>query len=199
MAAHFAFGKTPPKMEGTAEFDLGGRLRWTLTRRWGPGPTILWCGCNPNAANAQRDGFTLRRQIQFSRCWGYGGLIKTCLYPIVARDVRACRAWAEGRKSEIHVSWRDHDVPALLERNLEVIADAARRADFAVAAWGAGAGAWDPSWIAQVVAAIERTGKTIHCLGTTENGAPIHPASGGRRRVAEDRRPTIWKMQPAAV
>lgn len=169
-------------IERGAEFSPFGHYRYTLTRRWGDGPTALWIGTNPSVADTERDDPTILRETHFSRSWGYGGFVKVNLYPIVTPDMATCRIWAAGAAPGC-----TDEVSAELARNATVIVREAKTAAIVMAAWGAIA--WDDDWVRCIVRAINRP---LYCLGTTANGAPIHPMARGVHRVPNDQQPVLW-------
>ena len=48
-----------------------GRYRYWLTRRWGPGPALMFVSLNPSDADEHRDDPTTRRDMDFARDFGY--------------------------------------------------------------------------------------------------------------------------------
>ncbi len=58
-----------------AEISDCGKYRWKLWRIWDDSkPKILWIMHNPSTADAEKDDPTIRRIINFSKSWGFGGL-----------------------------------------------------------------------------------------------------------------------------
>ena len=120
----------------TASLSADGCYRWSLTRRWAPGPTAAWIMLNPSRADAATDDPTLRRVIGFARAAGFGQITVTNVY-----------------------GWRSPS-PSVLRRvadpvgvgNDQAILAAAAGADLIVAAWGTHA---DPDRAAAVLRAAQ--------------------------------------------
>lgn len=108
---------------------------------------------NPSTADGCTDDPTIRRCVQFSRRWGFGGLAVANLFGLRSPDPIALRA------AEDPVGPDNDTVLGAL------VAEAA----LVVAAWGA-----HP--VAGIRAAVIRPvlGAT-HCLGVTRGGHPRHP------------------------
>jgi hypothetical protein len=49
-----------------------------------PGPQLGWIGLNPSIADEQREDPTIRREVDFSKRFGFAGMAKGNLYPLVA-------------------------------------------------------------------------------------------------------------------
>lgn len=171
-----------------ARLSTCGRYRFTLSRRWGDGSTVLFIGCNPSTADHQVDDPTVLRWIHFARAWGFDGFVAVNLYPFRTSSPKELRRWADWQAND--PDWYARD--ALLE-NLEIIRDQAAAAALIVPCWGALA--WDANWTEQVIETVfEVTDLAeIHCLGETAGGAPIHPMARGRHRVPNDRLPLLWR------
>lgn len=179
----------PAAIHGDAAISPCGQYRWWLRRWWRAGPCVAWILLNPSTADAGKDDPTLCRVVQFTRSWGYGGLVVVNLYPIRTPDPAACRRWmtmAEGEDD-----WTI-DAANALRRNRDVVVERVTGADLVVAAWGAGA--WDQELVRRICLAVRMTPRqpALHCLGTTESGAPKHPLARGRHRVPPDQNPVLW-------
>ena len=138
----------------TASLSADGCYRWSLTRRWAPGPTAAWIMLNPSRADAATDDPTLRRVIGFARAAGFGQITVTNVY-----------------------GWRSPS-PSVLRRvvdpvgvgNDQAILAAAAGADLVVAAWGTHA---DPDRAAAVLQLLSH--RTVWCLGRTRWRAAAPP------------------------
>ncbi len=146
----------PPEqpLEATASLSADGCYRWTLTRRWGPGPTAAWIMLNPSRADATTDDPTLRRVIAFAQTAGFGQIRVTNLY-----------AWRSPSPSVLR-----RVVDAVGISNDQAILDAAAGAEVIVVAWGTHA---DPARAATVLQLLDH--RTLWCLGQTRGGQPSHP------------------------
>lgn len=181
----------------SAEIEKVGDVtyRWTMTRAWAPGPTILWMLLNPSDADGKRDDPTTLRMIGWSYRWGFGSMIVVNAYPFASSTTPALRAW---RKT---VNWEHYDSP--LNRNLRVISNLVSSPEVTkiVAAWGNGV---DDDDFEEIRCGVRKTvndtefgdiGIEIdwHCIGKTKSGAPMHPLARGHHRVPDDAVLKIWK------
>lgn len=151
----------------TATFSPDRVYRYTLTRHWGevPGKRILWIALNPSTADEKVDDNTIRREIGFSRDWGYDGLVKVNLFAFRATLPRDLVASTD---------------PVGEENDLAIV-QSARECDRLVAAWGSHGGFLDRD--DAVMNLLERDlGKKaeLWCLGLTdpkppEKRRPRHP------------------------
>jgi len=60
-------------MEKTAV--ICGNYRYSLTRKWAEGPSVLFVMLNPSTADANEDDPTIGRCISFAKSWDYGSLV----------------------------------------------------------------------------------------------------------------------------
>ena len=129
-----------------------GKYRYTLERKWGDGPTVLWVMLNPSTADANNDDRTIKRCIGFSQREGFGSLIVENLYAYRSTDpgILTKISAAEARGPDNF--WR--------------MADSALRAGKVICAWGAPGGKYVP---------LPLDGVILFCLGRTKHGAPKHP------------------------
>lgn len=133
--------------------------RYHLSRDWPSGQgRLLWVMLNPSTADANTDDPTIRRCINFSKQWGYGGLDVVNLF--------AFRTPYPGRLLNV-------DCPVGID-NDQHLEDAVRRADTIIAAWG-----WRGLYrnrSSDVCHLLKRDAAgRVFCLGRVQNGSPRHP------------------------
>lgn len=64
-----------------------GKYRYSLRRRWEPElPQVLFIGLNPSTADAQKDDPTVKKLIDYTHKWGYGGFAILNLFAYRATD-----------------------------------------------------------------------------------------------------------------
>jgi hypothetical protein len=174
--------KPPEPIIRAAEVE--GDCRWTLSRRWGPGPLMACVGNNPSYADARRDDPTMWRVMGFAFRWGFGGVVMLNVYPFITPDMDKLRAWAATDLPAVHIA---------TGYNLDRVAGALELADLHVAAWG---NLPDPDDVSEFLYGLEANlGREVdwHCLGTTNSGAPTHPMARGKHRVPDDAKPVRWR------
>jgi hypothetical protein len=152
-----------PHLSHTASgalFSDDRRYRYRLTRRWGPGPALMFVSLNPSDADEHRDDPTTRRDTRFARGFGYDAVTLMNLYGAVATDPKQLAGLSDPIGP---------DTDARLDR-------AAAEHDVIVFAWGANA---DPARASAVATRLWRiaavTGGTVAVLGWTASGQPRHP------------------------
>jgi len=149
-----------PHTESSAVFSDDGRYRYRLTRRWGPGPALMFISLNPSTAGARRNDATVRRDIGFARGFGYNAFDALNLYAGKATNPKDLAAM-------------DDPIGPDNDEHLDV---AAAEHDVIVFAWGADA---DPGRARAVATRIWRicraTGGTVAVLGWTAEDQPRHP------------------------
>jgi hypothetical protein len=183
-------GHRPMQIKKTASISPCETYRWTLTRSWGDGKRVCWVMLNPSTADHREDDPTIRRIIHFTRLWGFDGLTVVNLYPYRSPHPAECRRWANWENNG-----PDWHARHALQKNTGIVAEEAKRAAMVVAAWGATA--WDQDWVDNIVEEItggEEPLPSLHCLGTTDSGAPKHPMARGKHRVPDDQRSVLWRL-----
>lgn len=142
--------------DSTARLSDCGTYRYELGRRWADGPIVTWVMLNPSTADATQDDRTIGRCIEFSKAWGFGGLVVVNLFAFRATEPAALKA---------------ADDPVGPE-NDAAISSAVEQAPLVVAAWGVHGGLVGRD--RRVTELIEESGEVV-CLGTTKDGYPCHP------------------------
>ena len=163
MEAHDPGGKVrlalPLGMEGDAWFSPCGRYRQLLTRRWGEGPAVLWIGMNPSTADAAVDDPTVRKEIGFTRRWGFSAYAKVNVMDYRATDPK------DLRKPDV--------LPRSL-RNASGLVEGLRDAALVICCWGALHPKLRPHADFMLTNLRERR-LPLFCLGTNGDGSPKHP------------------------
>lgn len=194
--------------------DIEGPYRWTMTRAWGSGPTILWVPFNPSDANHKRDDPTTLRMMGWSYRWGFGSMIVANIYPFISSTPAGLHAW---RRTFDHKAYEANGMPpweldldrgswAAFHHNQRIISKLLTLEMTCVAAWGLGPTPADlDHFLHGIMIEVEPAGggstgsyeqPTWHCLGKTADGSPIHPLARGRNRVPDDAKLKIWKQKP---
>lgn len=215
----FDIPAVPPRMPAppivrSAEIEIP--YRWTMSRAWGAGPTILWTLFNPSDADGKRDDPTTLRMMGFSYRWGFGSMIVTNVYPFISSTPDRLHAW---RRTFDHKSYEadgmrpwgwDQSSWSAFHHNQGVISDLLTPEMTCVAAWGRGPDAADLDHFLMGVRIGVDTGchdglgivgvkPTWHCLGTNADGSPIHPLARGRNRVPGSATLKKWIAKPHAA
>jgi hypothetical protein len=142
-----------------ADITPDGLYRYRLWRQWHASPTraCLFIMLNPSTADGIEDDPTIRRCVDFARGWGFGRLDVVNLYALRATDPAALRKVAD----------------PIGPLNDQRILEAAATADQIVAAWGVfGDTRVRANYVRELL--VSR-GRTVYCLGVTNDGCPRHP------------------------
>ncbi len=135
-----------------------GKFRYTLTRTWNESAGIVnWCMCNPSDADAFIDDPTVRKDIAFTRMWGFGGMVITNGHAYRSPNPKMLPLQPD---------------PVGPENDEHILREAAR-ASIIVVAWGVN-GALNGR-DRRVMELLRPTGTPIFCLRTTKDGHPEHP------------------------
>lgn len=187
------------------EAVIEGDYRFLLKRAWGSGPCILWCGTNPSTADGAKDDPTMWREIEFSYRWGFGSLVKINVYPFRTPSMSALMGWRNrfiGKPDNWSVGAAD--AFAAWRKNLEVARKQMMRATKFMAAWGNGVEPEDLELFLRHVRPLVDTSEhdgfgdlpvpvDWHCLGTNQDGSPVHTLARGKHRVPDDQKPILWR------
>jgi hypothetical protein len=134
-----------------AIISADGKYRYQLSRIWDEKkPNILFIMLNPSTADADVDDPTIRRVMNFSKSWGYGGVFVGNLYAFRSTDPKALR----------------HTDDPVGEDNIEHIKELIGVTERVVYAWGNNQKA--PEWLSSLV-------DTPYCIDISKKGVPKHP------------------------
>ncbi len=166
-AAHDPGGKVriklPDGVIGGARFSECGRYRQALTRDWTPegqaSRAVLFIGMNPSVAAADISDPTCHRELIFARDWGFTRYLKGNMLD-----------WRATSPKDIPA---DPDL-ACSPENIPVLKEMAAEAESLVMAYGKLHKRFD-GVVAQVLHAMQATGKPLMCLGVNKDGSAKHP------------------------
>lgn len=149
-------------VSSTADISDDKLYRYELTRTWNKHKKrVCWVMLNPSTAGAFVNDATIRRVINFSRAWGYGGCVVVNLYALRATKPRELSRYPDpiGPKND-----------RAIEKAL------ARCVPRVIVAWGAQR---RPEGIfrraGRVLTIIKHAGARTYCLGANGDGTPRHP------------------------
>lgn len=158
----------------TATISPCGRYRYDLTRHWGPSKELgkcrvaVWCGLNPSTATAEVDDPTIRREVAFSKAWGYDGYAKVNAYAFRSTDPKQL--------------WKQED--PMGPENLAHIIDWAKAGAIFVACWGNNIREKE-KFILRTLFLVNRL--EVHALKLTNQDNPSHPLY-----LRKDLKPFLW-------
>lgn len=150
-------------LTGDAVLSDCGKYRYSLTRRWDDGPTLLFIMLNPSTADSAKDDPTIRRCVAFAKRDGFGAVEVVNLFAFRATDPRHLAPHVDG------------DLDSVNRMHIET---ALHRCGKVAVAWGATVR--DLDWMGEDVAdevllILFRAGIRPFCLGRTKAGYPRHP------------------------
>lgn len=142
-------------MERICQFSPCRKYRYTLWREWDMTNKsyLMVIGLNPSTADETQDDPTIRRCIDFAKCWQFGALCMTNIF-----------------------AWRETN-PELMKKQSDPIGSDNDRwlkecsvdAGFVLAAWGK-----HGSHMARG-AKVRQMIRAVHCLKLNKDGSPVHP------------------------
>ena len=138
-------------MERSAILSQDGQYRYQLSRVWDETkPKILFVMLNPSTADANIDDPTIRRVVNFSKSWGYGGVFVGNLYAFRSTNPKNLKLANDpiGPENITHIK-------TLLEKT-----------DRVIYAWGNNRK--EPEWLQKLV-------ETPYCIDISKKGIPKHP------------------------
>ena len=138
----------------SAVFSSCRKYRYSLTRAWNlTGNYVLFIGLNPSIADELIDDPTLKRCINFTKDWGYGGLIMVNLF-----------AYVSTHPSEL----KNTKLPIGKENDKHILKNH-QKSQLTVIAWGNDGYLYDRD--KEVLAIID----SPMCLNINKSGQPAHP------------------------
>lgn len=141
-------------MKSGAKLSKCRKYRYALWRIWDESkPTVMIIGLNPSTANETEDDPTLRRCINFSKSWGYGGVYMANLFAYRAMDPVVMKA-AKNPIGNENDKW------------LKKLAD---QAHIVVAAWGNDGCFLNRSKNVRIMF------PDLYCIKNNKSGEPAHP------------------------
>ena len=167
---------------GTATYSPDGQYRYTLTRDFqerpltptddmlahaklmGKSPDLIWSYrlrwimLNPSTATEFEDDPTIRRCIDFSKRWGYGGLVILNIFALRSTNPKALY------KADDPIGAGNRDA---IEAEFQV------PPTWAICAWGSH-GEYK-SRGNDVTTMLKMAGIKAYCLGKTKRYQPLHP------------------------
>lgn len=167
-----------------------GTYRYWLSRRWGPGPTLVFLLFNPSTADHLKDDQTVRRCMYFAKRAGYGGIVILNLYAYrTAYPTELAKAAGLGK-----------DIVG--PENLWWIRDWTKTEDKVVLAWGGMSFKAMDQHQKVIQATFQALPRDVSylCLGTTTNESPRHPSRLGNAVKFEDYLPGVeWLPTDSAA
>ena len=131
--------------------------RLQLWREWDSNlPKVLFIMLNPSTADHEQDDPTLRRCIDFTKQWGYGGLYIGNLYSLRAADPMTL----------LKVSKFSH------RGNYKHVSTMAQQCQLVVCAWG------NYPIIKKLgipLNIFKQLNQKLHCIALSKTGTPKHP------------------------
>jgi hypothetical protein len=138
-------------------FSEDRQYRYSLFRRWGNGPTVLFIGLNPSIADDTRDDPTQLRMRKAAQDWGYGGYCVGNLFALVSTDPK------ELLRAKDPVGPRNDETLLTLHRN----------SSRTIAAWGC-QGDMVHRRALKVLYNLRDVGP-FYAMATCADGCPRHP------------------------
>ncbi len=150
-------------MASSALLSPCGLYRYTLTRRWGEGRTMLLSGINPSSANATDEDNTSRRVIDFAKREGCGAAVIVNPWGLISTKPKGLLTAADPVGPG-----NDDAIRSVLDEEV-----------LAVVAWGAWAFETKKreALLGPRITAMLKllAGRPLYCFGLTADGHPKHP------------------------
>jgi len=137
-----------------ATFSSCRTYRYSLSRVWDKKKKyVLFIGLNPSTANEEADDPTIRRCINYSKDWGYGGFMMVNLFAY---------------RTTLPSNLKKVKYPVGSE-NDKYIVTLSKKADITVAAWGNNGDFYSRD--KEVLSLVP----SLMCLKINKSGQPAHP------------------------
>jgi hypothetical protein len=138
-------------MKTHAIISSDDKYRYQLSRIWDDGkPAVLFIMLNPSTADSEADDPTIRRVINFSKSWGYGGVYVGNLYAFRSTDPKKLQS-TENPEGDENID------------NIKILLGLTNRVIYA---WGNNRK--EPEWLRHLV-------DTPYCIDISKKGIPKHP------------------------
>lgn len=147
---------------------------------------VCFIGLNPSTADEEEDDPTVRRELDYSRRWGYRTKIgsgarfdpkRIYRYALWRDHYRKVNLF--GLRATDPLKLLTHEEPTGDPENFETIVDVAERSDLVIAAWGEQSNArlrrMQRERAKRVCAELTKRHVKLHCLAFTKSGSPRHP------------------------
>ena len=134
-----------------ASFSKNKLHRFSLFRIWDCElPKVLFIMFNPSEANQKKDDPTIRRVIDFSIRWGFGGVYVGNIFSYISKNPKNIKI----------------ENPYFNRKNIKSIVKMEKDSSKTILAWGNNTNA--PKWIKKVI-------KDPNYIELSVNGIPKHP------------------------
>jgi len=156
--------------------DRTSTHRYTLTRRWAPGRTLVVIGVNPSTATETEDDATIRRCIRFARDAGFGSYTMLNLFAFRSTDIRGLHAAAD---------------PMGAQNDGAILVECLSGDPTVVCAWGPPSKVPKPlrARFTEVPAILRQHEVELHVFRLTQERHPMHPLY-----LPATCRPTPWEL-----
>lgn len=150
-------------IEKDATFSIDKKYRFALHRIWDQTMNkILFIMINPSTATKDEDDKTIKKIMEISDKWNYGGVYVGNLYP-----------YCSSKPSEL----KNIQIPDEIHKeNMRHIQEMVSKCSLVVYAWGTKGPderQQEPEWLKNIVK------KDVYCINRSVKGVPMHPNQWG--------------------
>lgn len=143
------------------------KYHYILSRTWDEAkPAVLFIGLNPSTADEKSDDSTIRKCINYAKCWGYGKILMANLFAFRSTD-----------PNELN-----HEEDPVGPENDTYIRTCASEVDLIIACWG------NPGRLFGRDEKVISLLANLYCLKQNKNGTPHHPLY-----LSKDLTPILYK------